>query len=217
MKVFPSLLAADIGNLRAEIARAEAAGADGLHIDAMDGNVVPDISYGPSAVTQLRKMTDLHFDVHMMVADVSAYLEAYADAGANALTVHFETTSHPIRVLRRIESLVGRAGIAINPETPVSLIRHVAPFVQQVTVMSVDPGYSFQSFMGFAVDKVRELRRMAGRDLEIIVDGGVAPGGIAMRLAKAGASTFVAGGSTFGSSNMNKALAALHSPIGSST
>lgn len=209
IKVYPSLLAARAGALDAELRRIAAAGADAVHIDAMDGNLVPNIAFGPTMVQQLRPTTELSFDVHLMLTRPQDYVERYAEAGADAMTIHVETTSHPIRLLRHISSVVGRAGIAINPATPVADARHLLPFVDQAIIMSVDPGYSFQPFLELAVDKVRELRQMAGPELDILVDGGVTAGAIADRLADAGANVFVAGSGTFGQPDLKGAIAEL--------
>lgn len=206
MRVFPSLEAARPGHLQDELNRAADAGVDAIHIDAMDGNVVPNIAFGPTLVASLRQLTDLPFDLHLMVADPHAYVDRYREAGVASITVHIETTAHPIRLLRHITALGCRAGIAVNPATPVSAIEHVIPFVDQVTVMSVDPGFSFQPFLELAVDKVRAVREMAGRELDIAVDGGVAPGRIANRLAAAGATILIAGSGTFGSDDLDDAV-----------
>lgn len=206
MKVFPSLEAARPGHLQEELNRAAAAGVDAIHIDAMDGRVVPNIAFGPTMVASLRQLTDLPFDLHLMVADAHLYVDRYWDAGVSSITVHIETTPHPIRLLRHLTDLGCRAGVAVNPATPVSSIEHVLPFVEQVTIMSVDPGFSFQPFLELAVEKVRAVRTMAGRELDIAVDGGVAPGRIANRLAAAGATILIAGSGAFGSDDLDEAV-----------
>jgi ribulose-phosphate 3-epimerase len=211
IKVFPSLHAARIGHLQEELGRAAAAGADAIHIDAMDGNVVPNIAFGPTDVAELRELSSLPFDLHLMVADVDHYVPRYIAAGANTLTVHIETAAHPIRILKYIAELGAKAGIAVNPATPISAIEHVLPYVDQVTIMSVDPGYSYQPFLDLAIDKVRALRKLDGPDIPIAVDGGVVPGPIAERLARAGATIFISGSGTFGSSDLQEAISSLKS------
>ena len=209
IRIFPSLHAARIGHIQEELDRAKAAGVDGIHVDAMDGNVVPNIAFGPTMVAELRELTDLPFDLHLMVADAHHYTERYLAAGAETISFHIETTAHPIRLLKRIADLGGRPGVAINPATPVTALEHVLPYVRQVTVMSVDPGYSFQPFLPHTVDKVRALRRLAGPEVDIAVDGGVTAGAIATSLAAAGADIFIAGSGTFGSPDLDGAVRAL--------
>jgi ribulose-phosphate 3-epimerase len=209
VRVFPSLLAADAGSLGKELERIRAAGADGVHIDAMDGNFVPNIAFGPTMVEQLRSITNLYFDVHLMLLHPESYVDRYADAGAHAITVHVEVVPHPIRLLRHVDSLVGHAGIAINPATPVDTVRHLLPYVRQVIIMSVDPGFSFQPFLDLAVEKVREVRNLAGSEMDIVVDGGIAVGRIAERLVDAGATVLVAGNATFGAPDLATAIAEL--------
>ncbi len=206
MKVFPSLHAARIGHLQDELDNIARVGADAVHIDAMDGNVVPNIAFGPTMVAELRTLTSLPFDLHLMVTRSEYFVDKYREAGVDAITVHIETTPHPIRLLKHIVSLGCKAGIALNPATPVSGIVHVLDYVQQVTVMSVDPGYSHQTFLPLALGKVRALRELAGSELEIAVDGGVRSGQISRQLATAGASILIAGGGLFEDETIDDAM-----------
>ena len=200
IRIAPSILAADFARLADAMARVEAGGADQIHVDVMDGHFVPNITIGVPVVSSLRKATKLPLDVHLMIADPDRYIEAFAEAGASTITVHAEATKHLHRTLTRIRQLKAKAGVAINPATPVDQLRDVAGDVDMVLVMSVNPGFGGQSFIPRSFKKIeaaRALLTQAGSTADIEVDGGVDAGN-AGRLVQAGATVLVAGVSIFG-------------------
>jgi ribulose-phosphate 3-epimerase len=197
IKIAPSLLSADFARLGDEVRAIEAAGADYVHIDVMDGHFVPNITIGPAVVKALRRHTDLPFDVHLMIAPADPYLAAFAEAGADIITIHAEAGPHLDRSLQVIRSLGKRAGVALNPSMPESAIEYVLDKLDLVLVMSVNPGFGGQSFIATAVEKLRRLRRMIGaRPIELEVDGGI-NAEIARQVIAAGATVLVAGSATF--------------------
>jgi ribulose-phosphate 3-epimerase len=210
----PSLLAADFARLGEEVRAIEAAGADWLHLDVMDGHFVPNISFGPLVIEALRPLTRLPFDVHLMIAPVDPYLDAFARAGADRLIVHAEAGPHLDRSLQRIADLGKLAGVALNPATPVQAIRHVLGRIDLVCVMTVNPGFGGQGFIPAMLDKIRELRDLIGaRPVRIEVDGGIGPRNAAACV-EAGAEVLVAGSSVFGAPDRAAALAALRAAAG---
>ena len=197
MKIAPSILSADFAALGEAIARVEAAGADQLHVDVMDGRFVPNITIGPVVVAAIRKRTRLPLDVHLMIVEPERYLAEFARAGADALTVHAEACPHLHRTLAQIRELGARAGVALNPGTPPGVLDYVLDELDLVLVMSVNPGFGGQKFIPSAYAKIRELREMLGRrPVEISVDGGVKLEH-ARPLAEHGATVLVAGSLIF--------------------
>jgi len=195
----PSILTADWLHLGEEIHAAERAGVDFLHLDVMDGRFVPNISFGALVIEAIRTATTLPLDVHLMIDEPSRYFTEFIAAGADALTVHVEGAVHLHRVISAISAAGLDASVAINPSTPLVAIEEIAPMVQRVLVMSINPGFGGQTFLPSALDKIKRLREMLNRinpGCEIRVDGGVKAGNIA-RIADAGAGSFVIGSALF--------------------
>ncbi|MBN8903618.1 MAG: ribulose-phosphate 3-epimerase [Rhodospirillales bacterium] len=212
--IAPSRLAADFARLQDEVAAIEAAGADWLHLDVMDGHFVPNISFGPLVLAALRKHTKLPFDVHLMIAPVDPYIDAFAEAGADHILLHPEAGPHLHRSLQRIRAHGKKAGVVLNPGTPVESIEWVRDLLDGVLVMTVNPGFGGQKFLPSQLPKIAELRRMidAGdRPIALGVDGGItaetAPHAIA-----AGADTLIAGTSVFGAPDYAAAIRGLRGP-----
>ena len=209
--IAPSLLAADFARLQDEVAAIEAAGADWLHLDVMDGHFVPNISFGPPILKSLRPHTNLPFDVHLMIAPVDPYVAAFADAGADHMLVHPEAGPHLHRTLQLIRSHGKRAGVVLNPGTPVESIAWVLDLVDIILVMTVNPGFGGQAFLPSQLPKIAALRRMidaAGRPIALSVDGGITPD-TAPNVIAAGADTLVAGTAVFGATDYAAAIGAL--------
>jgi ribulose-phosphate 3-epimerase len=211
VRIAPSILAADFARLAEEVARVESGGADQIHVDVMDGHFVPNITVGVPVVAALRRVTSLPLDVHLMISEPDRFLEAFASAGAAIITVHAEAIAHLHRTLTRIRQLGAKAGVAINPATPVDHLREVAAELDVLLVMSVNPGFGGQSFIPRSIDKVRSARAMlqhAGSQADIEVDGGV-DGTNARQLTEAGATMLVAGVSIFKAPDAAEATRAL--------
>lgn len=216
MKIAPSILSADFTRLGEDIAACEAAGADWIHVDVMDGHFVPNITLGPLIVAAARRATRLPLDVHLMIAAPERYLEAFAEAGADRLTVHVEACPHLHRTLQQIHELGKRAGVALNPATPAVAVQEVVPQADLFLPMTVNPGFGGQAFIDSTLPKVRQLRQWAdasGREIEIEVDGGIDPE-TAPRVAEAGATVLVAGNYVFtGADSIAAAVASLRASV----
>ncbi len=204
----PSLLAADFGRLREQVALVEEGGADLLHLDVMDGHFVPNISYGPGLIEHLRPHTKLFFDTHLMIEEPKRYAEVFANAGSDLITFHAEVTESPEDVIEHIHSLGVSAGISINPTTPVSAIERVLPDLELVLVMSIWPGFGGQAFMPEVLAKVEKLRGMLRPDQRLEIDGGINQNTIAQAVA-AGVDTLVAGSAVFGKADPVEAMSDL--------
>ncbi|AEF26117.1 ribulose-phosphate 3-epimerase [Streptococcus parauberis] len=198
-KIAPSVLAADYANFASELKRIEETDAEYVHIDIMDGQFVPNISFGADVVASMRKHSKLVFDCHLMVVNPERYVDAYAQAGADIMTIHTESTQHIHGALQKIKAAGMKVGVVINPGTPVSALEPVLPLVDQVLIMTVNPGFGGQSFIPECLDKVKkvvDLRQAGGYSFDIEVDGGVDDKTIAV-CAQAGANVFVAGSYLF--------------------
>lgn len=197
--IAPSLLAADFTHLADEVAAIEKAGADWLHLDIMDGHFVPNISFGPGIIKQVRKLTQMPFDVHLMIAPVDPLLPEFIAAGADWISVHPEAGPHLHRTLQSIRDAGRRPGVVLNPATPVEKIDHVMDIIDQVLIMTVNPGFGGQAFLPL-FDKISAVRKKidaTGRDIRLAVDGGVTPDN-AKDIIRAGADVLIAGTAIFG-------------------
>ncbi len=216
IRIAPSILSADFARLGEEVRAVEAAGADSVHVDVMDGRFVPNLTIGPPVVAALRKVTKLPLDVHLMVVEPEKLIDAFATAGADILTVHAEACVHLHRVVQHIRSLGKKAGVALNPHTNEDVLRYVMGEVDLILVMSVNPGFGGQSFIDAVLPKIERIRAMigtVGRVIDLEVDGGIKPG-TASRVCEAGADVLVAGNAVFASPPYADAIAALRRDAG---
>lgn len=213
MKIAPSILSADFGRLAEEVKAVEAAGADYVHVDVMDGRFVPNITIGPLIVEAVRKATKLPLDVHLMIVEPEKYIDDFAKAGASIITVHVETCPHLHRTLEQIRKAGAKPSVVLNPSTSLSAIEEILSEVTQVLVMSVNPGFGGQSFIPFTLEKVRRLKALLdakglGTKVDIEVDGGINPT-TAKQVVAAGANVLVAGNAVFKTPDYKAAIAAL--------
>lgn len=211
IQIAPSILSADFASLKTEIQKVEEAGADLLHIDIMDGHFVPNLTFGPPVVKAIRKESKLPFDVHLMVERPQDYIEPFADAGADIITVHAETAPHLHKLIQSIKEKGIRAGVALNPSTPLSVIEEVLDSLDMVLIMSVNPGFGGQKFIPAALDKIRRLKALlkaSGSAALVEVDGGVNAENAA-QLKLAGTDILVAGSSVYGAPDCQAAISVL--------
>jgi len=209
--IAPSILSADGGRLHEEIAAVEKAGADWIHIDVMDGHFVPNITMGPAIISALRKTTKLPFDVHLMIENPENYIESFAQAGADIITVHVEAASHLHRTIDIIKKAGKKAGVSLNPATPLTQIEEILPDIDLLLIMSVNPGFGGQQFIKITLPKIikaKEMLSILSNKPLLEVDGGVNLQNIA-GIARAGADVLVAGASIFGTDDYQKTIAAL--------
>ncbi len=207
--VAPSILSADFAKLADALAALKTAGADWIHVDVMDGHFVPNLTIGPPVIQSLRQYSDLPFDVHLMIEKPEQYLQAYRNAGADIITVHAEACIHLHRTLCQIRELGAKAGVSLNPSTPVSVLEEVLDQIDLILIMSVNPGFGGQSFIPNSLEKLKKVKALVGnRDIHIQVDGGISPQN-AQAVRDAGANVIVAGSAVFKSTNIAETIAQL--------
>jgi len=215
-KIAPSILAADFANLAQEIRAVEEAGADWLHIDVMDGHFVPNLTIGPPVVASLRKVTGLPLDVHLMIEKPDNYLETFVQAGADLLTVHVETCPHLHRTLQCIHKLGKKAGVALNPATPLNFLEPILEEVDLILIMSVNPGFGGQEFIPQTLQRIQTVGKWIKKyslKVDLEVDGGINENTLS-QVVKAGANVFVAGSAIFGKNDYKKIIRQLREKIG---
>lgn len=213
--IAPSVLAADFTRLGEEVSALKQAGADWVHLDVMDGHFVPNISFGPAVVKALRPCSDLPFDVHLMIAPVDPYLEAFAHAGADQILIHIEAGPHTHRSLQRIRDLGAKPGVVLCPATPPEAISEVLDLVDIILVMTVNPGFGGQKFLSSQLPKIRRIRDMitqSGRDIRLAVDGGIDATTAPLAI-DAGADVLIAGSAVYGKKDYAAAIAALRAHV----
>ena len=217
IKIAPSILAADFSRLGDEIKKVDENGADLIHIDVMDGHFVPNITIGPDVLRHLRKATNKPFDVHLMISEPDKYIEKFTEAGADIITVHAEACVHLNRTIQLIKSLGKKAGVALNPATPLSVLEYVLQDIDMVLIMTVNPGFGGQTYINSSTRKIEELKRMIDKqklDTDIEVDGGIDTNTIGL-VTKAGANVIVAGSAVYGRPDVKEAIMQLKlSPAG---
>ncbi len=215
--IAPSILSADFSRLGEEINMVEKAGADWIHIDVMDGHFVPNITIGPLIVEAAKRVTGLPLDVHLMIENPDQYLDEFLNAGSDYLTVHAEACTHLQRTLSYIRQKGGKAGVSLNPATPLSCLDHVLPDLDLILLMSVNPGFGGQSFIPQTIDKIRDLRKIIdarqGQEIILMVDGGVKVDNIG-KISAAGTDSFVAGSAIFGSDDYAETIAKMRTELG---
>jgi len=216
--IAPSILSADASRLGEEIAAVEKAGADMIHLDVMDGHFVPNLTFGPSVIKSLRKITSLPFDVHLMIERPELFLDDFAAAGSNIITVHIEAVSHLHRAIQQIKGKGVLAGVSLNPATPLSLVEQILPDLDLLLIMTVNPGFGGQLFIESMLPKIAAARRLIDANAPNVlleVDGGVTAGNIG-KIARAGADVLVAGSAIFGAGDYRQAISGLKAELAKS-
>ena len=208
IKLAPSILSADFARLLEDVKKVEEAGCEYLHIDVMDGHFVPNITLGPNIVKSLRKDVNMVFDAHLMIENPDMYIKDFAEAGCDIIVVHQEACKHLHRTIQNIKSYNIKAGVALNPATPIETIKHILKDVDMVLIMTVNPGFGGQSFIDSMIDKIRELKAIVveqNLNIDIQVDGGIKPSNVA-DVVNAGANVIVAGSAIFNSSDIKETV-----------